>query len=72
MTRKLAQDALRYVSHCYADDAAHNRKMIKRYGDDWQRAKLVAIGVYTAYGLIECRAVLEDMIYRAIDGRDKT
>lgn len=69
MTHNIAQDALRYVSHCYADDLAHNRKMTRRYGDDWQRAKLVAIGIFTAYRMIDCNAVLCDRIERALGDR---
>jgi len=73
MTRQLAKDALRYVSRVYKDDAAQRRKMEKRHGyDDWFFAVCMASAVYYMHGHNECMAVLEDMVYRAIDGRDKT
>jgi len=68
MTRDLALDALRYVTRTYKDDAAHNRKMYRRYGGDWAAAKIAAGKVVTDHGDRECYAVLLDMVYRAIDG----
>lgn len=62
MTRKLAQDALRYVSSTYADDAAHNRKMTKRHGDAWSRAVIIAGTTFHHHGETECMATLQSMI----------
>lgn len=67
MTRQLAQDALRYVTLEYKDDAAHNRKMYRRHGGSWAGAKIAAGKVVTDHGDRECYAVLMDMVHRAID-----
>ncbi len=69
MTRALAQDALRYVTRVYKDDAGHNRKMYRRHGGDWAKAKIIAADIYTACGDRECMAVLHDMVERAISGK---
>lgn len=69
MTRALAQDALRYISRTYADDAGHNRKMYRRHGGDWTKAKIIAADIYTACGTSECMAVLQSMVERAICGK---
>lgn len=62
MTRQLAQDALRYVSREYKDDAAQVAKMRRKHGDNWHRASGIAMLVWLAYGDTKCIASLQSMI----------
>lgn len=62
MTNKLAQDAMRYVSRTYADDAAHNRKMTNRHGDAWSQAVIIAGTTFRHHGSVQCMATLQTMI----------
>ena len=72
MTRRLAQDALRYVRRDYASPDAQRRKMEKRHGKKaWNIAAIEAHVIWTDHGHKECMAVLEDMIEARLSTCDK-
>lgn len=72
MTRRLAQDALRYVSREYASPDTQRRKMEKRHGEKaWHIAVIEAHVIFTDHSHKECMAVLEDMIEARLSTCDK-
>ena len=59
MCRKLAIDAVRYVSREYKDENAQLVKMRKKHGAEWERAMGQALLVWLAYGGDRCLAWIE-------------
>ena len=68
MCRKLAIDAVRYVSREYKDENAQLVKMRKKHGPDWERAMGQALLVWLAYGGEWCLARVEDEVERRLCG----
>ena len=69
MSRKLAIDAVRYVSREYKDENAQLVKMRKKHGAAWDMAMGQALLVWLAYGGEWCFARVEAEVDRRLVGR---
>lgn len=67
MTRQLAQDAYRYVSRVYIKERQQCAKMMRKHGQAWQSAHLIALRLHLRHGDDWCAAKIIDAISAELD-----